>query len=80
MIARARNAKRVPTVTSRRVRGRTPGCNHICASLCNVPLIASIAGLGNVPSATISMEGTAEVSWRSYTRSGIKPQAANKRP
>jgi hypothetical protein len=39
---------------------------------------ASVAGLGNVPSATFSLEGTVTVSSRCYTKSGNKPQAANK--
>ncbi len=39
---------------------------------------ASVAGLGNVPSATFSLEGSATVSSRCYTKSGNKPQAANK--
>jgi hypothetical protein len=41
-------------------------------------LSASVAGLGNVPSVTLSLEGTADVSSRCYTKSGNKPQAANK--
>ena len=40
---------------------------------------ASIAGLGNVPSADFSLEGTVTVSSRCYTRSGNTPQAANTR-
>jgi hypothetical protein len=39
---------------------------------------ASVAGLGNVPSATFSLEGSITVSSRCYTKSGNKPQAANK--
>ena len=39
---------------------------------------ASVAGLGNVASAEFSLEGTASVSSRCYTRSGNTPQAANK--
>ena len=39
---------------------------------------ASIAGLGNVPSATFSLVGEVTVNSRCYTRSGNKPQAANK--
>ena len=39
---------------------------------------ASIAGLGNVPSATFSLDGTVSVSSRCYTKSGNTPQAANK--
>jgi hypothetical protein len=41
-------------------------------------LSASVAGLGNVPSAEFSLVGTVDVSSRCYTRSGNKPQAANK--
>ena len=37
-----------------------------------------MAGLGNVETATFSLEGTATVSSRCYTKSGNKPQAANK--
>lgn len=36
------------------------------------------AGLGNAPEATFSLTGTVDVSSRCYTRSGNKPQAANK--
>jgi hypothetical protein len=39
---------------------------------------ASIAGLGNVPFADFSLDGTVTVSSRCYTRSGNTPQAANK--
>jgi len=41
-------------------------------------LSASVAGLGNVPSVTFSLKGTVDVSSRCYTKSGNKPQAANK--
>jgi hypothetical protein len=41
-------------------------------------LSASVAGLGNVPSATFNLDGTVNVSSRCYTKSGNKPQAANK--
>jgi hypothetical protein len=41
-------------------------------------ITASIAGLGNVPSATFSLTGTVDVSSRCYTRKGNTPQAANK--
>jgi hypothetical protein len=36
------------------------------------------AGLGNVDEATFNLEGTVDVSSRCYTKSGNKPQAANK--
>jgi hypothetical protein len=39
---------------------------------------ASVAGLGNVPTATFDLEGTVDVSSRCFTRSGNRPQAANK--
>jgi hypothetical protein len=41
-------------------------------------LSASVAGLGNVESATFDLNGTVDVSSRCYTKSGNKPQAANK--
>lgn len=41
-------------------------------------LSASVAGLGNVEEVTLGLEGTVDVSSRCYTRSGNKPQAANK--
>jgi hypothetical protein len=41
-------------------------------------LTASVAGLGNVPTVDLSLTGTADVSSRCYTKSGNKPQAANK--
>jgi len=42
-------------------------------------LSASVAGLGDVDQATFSLEGPVTVSSRCYTKSGNKPQAANKR-
>jgi hypothetical protein len=41
-------------------------------------LSASVAGLGSVPSATFDLKGDVNVSSRCYTKSGNKPQAANK--
>jgi hypothetical protein len=41
-------------------------------------LSASVAGLGNVETATFSLEGSVNVSSRCFTKSGNKPQAANK--
>jgi hypothetical protein len=41
-------------------------------------LSASVAGLGSVESVTFDLEGTVDVSSRCYTKSGNKPQAANK--
>jgi hypothetical protein len=42
-------------------------------------LSASVAGLGNVETATFTLSGTVEVFSRCYTKSGNRPQAANKR-
>ena len=39
---------------------------------------ASVAGLGNAAGATFSLSGPVTVSSRCYTKSGNKPQAANK--
>lgn len=44
----------------------------------SITFSASVAGLGNVETATFDLEGTIDVSSRCYTRSGNKPQAANK--
>ena len=44
----------------------------------SLTLSASVAGLGSVETVTLSLEGTANVSSRCYTRSGNKPQAARK--
>ncbi|MGH3371562.1 MAG: hypothetical protein ACRDPR_16345 [Nocardioidaceae bacterium] len=41
-------------------------------------ITASIAGLGNVPSADFSLNGTVDVFSRCYNRGGNKPQADNK--
>ena len=41
-------------------------------------LSASVAGLGNVETVDLGLEGTVDVSSRCYTKSGNKPQAANK--
>ena len=41
-------------------------------------LSASVAGLGNASSATFTLQGPVTVSSRCYTKSGNKPQAANK--
>jgi len=41
-------------------------------------LSASVAGLGNAPSVTFTLVGSVDVSSRCYTKSGNKPQAANK--
>jgi hypothetical protein len=39
---------------------------------------ASVAGLGSVTSVDLTLSGTIDVNSRCYTRSGNKPQAANK--
>jgi hypothetical protein len=41
-------------------------------------LSASVAGLGSVEAVTLGLDGTVDVSSRCYTKSGNKPQAANK--
>ena len=41
-------------------------------------LSASVAGLGNVSEVTFDLNGTVVVDSRCYTKSGNKPQAANK--
>jgi hypothetical protein len=41
-------------------------------------LSASVAGLGNVEEVDLGLVGTVQVGSRCYTRSGNKPQAANK--
>lgn len=41
-------------------------------------LSASVAGLGNVETVDLGLNGTVEVGSRCYTKSGNKPQAANK--
>jgi hypothetical protein len=54
------------------------GSTSVVQSGNSLTISASIAGLGNVPNATFSLEGSVDVSSRCYTRSGNKPQAANK--
>ena len=44
----------------------------------SLTISASIAGLGNVPSVTLNLEGTVDVFSRCYNRGGNKPQADNK--
>lgn len=44
----------------------------------SIVITASVAGLGNAEGATFSLTGDVNVSSRCYTRSGNKPQAANK--
>ena len=54
------------------------GSPSVTVSGNSLTLSASVAGLGNVASATFSLEGTASVSARCYTKSGNTPQATNK--
>lgn len=44
----------------------------------SLTITASIAGLGNVPSANFALNGTVDVFSRCYNRGGNKPQADNK--
>ena len=44
----------------------------------SLTISAKIAGLGTTSSATFTLGGTIDVSSRCYTKSGNKPQAANK--
>jgi hypothetical protein len=54
------------------------GSTSVSISGNSLTISASIAGLGNVPTASFDLSGTIDVSSRCYTRSGNKPQAANK--
>lgn len=44
----------------------------------SLTVTADVAGLGSVSTATFSLSGTVDVNSRCYTKSGNKPQAANK--
>jgi hypothetical protein len=44
----------------------------------SITFSASVAGLGTASTATFDWDGTIDVSSRCYTKSGNKPQAANK--
>jgi hypothetical protein len=44
----------------------------------SLTITASIAGLGNVPSADFALNGTVDVFSRCYNKGGNKPQADNK--
>lgn len=44
----------------------------------SITVTASIAGLGNVPTANFTLSGTIQVFSRCYNRGGNKPQADNK--
>lgn len=54
------------------------GTPSVTVSSNSVTFSASVAGLGNVPSATFTLAGTINVSSRCYTKSNNTPQAANK--
>jgi len=54
------------------------GSTNVSVSGNALTISAKIAGLGNVGTATFDLEGSVDVSSRCYTRSGNKPQAANK--
>ena len=54
------------------------GSPNVSQSGNSLTISASIAGLGNVPSATFTLAGTVDVFSRCYNRGGNKPQADNK--
>jgi hypothetical protein len=54
------------------------GQTQVSVSGNSLTISASIAGLGNVPSATFNLVGTVDVFSRCYNRGGNKPQADNK--
>ena len=54
------------------------GSPNVSQSGKSLTISASIAGLGNVPSATFTLAGTVDVFSRCYNRGGNKPQADNK--
>ena len=54
------------------------GSPSVSVSGNSLTISASVAGLGNVPSATFDLEGTVDVFSRCYNRGGNKPQADNK--
>ena len=54
------------------------GQTQVSQSGNSLTISASIAGLGNVPSATFDLDGTVDVFSRCYNRGGNKPQADNK--
>jgi hypothetical protein len=51
------------------------GQTQVTQSGNTLTISASIAGLGNVPSATFDLDGTVDVFSRCYNRGGNKPQA-----
>jgi hypothetical protein len=54
------------------------GQTSVTASGNSLTISASIAGLGNVETATFDLSGTVDVFSRCYNRGGNKPQADNK--
>jgi hypothetical protein len=54
------------------------GQTQVSVSGNSLTISASIAGLGNVPSANFNLSGTVDVFSRCYNRGGNKPQADNK--
>lgn len=54
------------------------GQTQVSVSGNSLTISASIAGLGNVPSATFNLVGTVDVFSRCYNHGGNKPQADNK--
>jgi hypothetical protein len=54
------------------------GQTSVSVSGNSLTIAASIAGLGNVPSADFSLTGSVDVFSRCYNKGGNKPQADNK--
>jgi hypothetical protein len=54
------------------------GSTQVNVSGNSLTISASIAGLGNVPTADFSLTGSVDVFSRCYNRGGNKPQADNK--
>lgn len=54
------------------------GQTQVTISGNSLTISASIAGLGNVPSATFDLDGSIDLFSRCYNRGGNKPQADNK--
>jgi hypothetical protein len=54
------------------------GTPSVSVSSNTLTVTASVAGLGSVASVDLTLSGTIDVNSRCYTKSGNKPQAANK--
>jgi hypothetical protein len=54
------------------------GQTQVSVSGNSLTISASIAGLGNVPSASFTLSGSVDVFSRCYNKGGNKPQADNK--